>query len=63
MGWLYRFLSFASLLCTNSWLCDEQFWNSDQIVGDNVDDKIARDRGHAAMFGLAQRAVLLAPTK
>ena len=63
MGRLYRLLSFASLLWTDSCLRDEQFWNSDQIVGDNVDEKIACDGGHATMLGLAHRAVLLAPTE
>jgi hypothetical protein len=43
MGRLYRLLSFASLLWADSCLCDERFWNSDQIVGDNVDEKIAGD--------------------
>ena len=63
MGRLYRLLSVALLLCTDSWICDEQLWNSNQIVGANVDEKIARDGGHAAMLGLSHRAVLLAPTK
>jgi hypothetical protein len=53
MGRLYWLLSFASLLWTDSCLRDEQLWNSDQIVGDNVDEKITCDGGHATMLGLA----------
>src|ERR1700730_13426389 len=63
MGRLYWLLSFASLLWTDSCLRDEQLWNSDQIVGDNVDEKITCDGGHATMLGLLHRAVLLPPTE
>ena len=41
----------------------DQFGDADQIVGDQVEQEIGSDGGDAAMFGLAHRAVLLAPAE
>jgi hypothetical protein len=41
----------------------EQFWNADQVVGDQVEHEVGGDTADAAMLGLAHRAVLLAPSE
>ncbi len=41
----------------------QQFGNADQIVGDEIEHEVSSDTGSAAMFGLAHRAVLLAPAE
>ena len=46
---------------TDSALHGNQFWNADEIVGDEVEEEIGGDAGEAAMLGLAHGAVLLAP--
>ena len=40
-----------------------QFRNADQIVGDQIEHEVGGDAADAAMFGLAHRTVLLAPTE
>src|SRR5215203_5776128 len=44
-------------------LCRDQFWNADQVVSDQIEQEIGSDAADAAVFGLAHRAVLLAPTE
>ena len=48
---------------TDSALHGNQFWNANEIVGDQVEEKVGSDAGDAAMLGLAHGAVLLAPTE
>src|SRR3989304_3448333 len=40
-----------------------EFWNADQIVGDQIEHEVGGDAADAAMFGLAHCAVLLAPAE
>jgi hypothetical protein len=44
-------------------LCGREFGDADQIIGDEIEQEVARNCGKAAMFGSAQRAVLLAPAE
>jgi hypothetical protein len=44
-------------------LCCQQFGNADQVVGDQVKQKIGSDGGDAAVLGFAHRAVLFAPAE
>jgi hypothetical protein len=37
--------------------------NADQVIGDQIEEEVGGDAGYAAMFGLAHRAVLLAPAE
>jgi hypothetical protein len=65
--------AFSVFLSSNSWgdllvvsscrLGRQQFRNADQVVGDQIEHEIGSDLGYAAMFGLAHRAVLLAPAE
>ena len=41
----------------------DEFRNADQIVGDQIEQKVAGDATNAAMLGLTQGAVLFAPAK
>ena len=41
----------------------DEFRNADQIVGDQIEQKVAGDAANAAMLGLAQGAVLFTPAK
>ena len=40
-----------------------QFGNPDQVVGDQIEQKVGGDAGDTPMLGLAHRAVLLTPTE
>lgn len=40
-----------------------QFWNADQVVGDQVEQEVGGDAGKTAMLSLAHGAVLLAPSE
>jgi hypothetical protein len=40
-----------------------QFRNADQIVGDQIEHEVGGDAADTAMFSLAHRTVLLAPTE
>jgi hypothetical protein len=42
------------------WLSGKQFWNADQVIGDQIEQEVGGDASHATMFGLAHGAVLLA---
>jgi hypothetical protein len=44
-------------------LCGEQFGDADQIVGDQVEQKVGGDATDAAMLGFAHGSVLLAPAE
>ena len=46
-----------------SCLCRDQFGDSDQVVGDQIEQEIDGDGSNAAVFGLAHRAMLLAPAE
>ena len=41
----------------------DEFRDTDQIVGDEVEQKVASDTANATMLGFSQRAMLLAPTE
>ena len=41
----------------------DQFGNADQVVSDQIEQEVGGDATDVAMFGLAHRAVLLAPTE
>ena len=41
----------------------EQFGDADQVVSDQIEHEVSSDAGYATMFGLAHRAVLLAPAE
>src|ERR1700727_546076 len=41
----------------------DEFRNADQIVGDQIEQKVSGDAANAAMLGLAQGAVLFTPAK
>src|SRR6266567_2476925 len=58
-----RLLATVSRVVSGGGLRRQQFGNADQIVGDEIEHEIASDTGYAAMFGLAHRAVLLAPAE
>ena len=45
------------------WLGGKQFGDADQVIGDQIEQEVAGDAGDATMFGLAQGAVLLAPSE
>jgi hypothetical protein len=40
-----------------------EFRNTDQIVGDEIEQKVPGNAENTAMLGLAQRAVLFAPAE
>ena len=42
--------------------CNE-FGDADQVIGDQIEQEVGGDATDAAMFGLAHRTVLLAPTE
>src|SRR5215213_2761613 len=44
-------------------LSRDQFGNAYQVVGNQIEQEIGSDAADAAVFGLAHRAVLLAPTE
>jgi hypothetical protein len=44
-------------------LCRQQFGNADQVVADQVKQKIGSDGDDAAVLGFAHRAVLFAPAE
>ena len=50
-------------IMTDSALHGNQFWNADEIIGDQVEEEVGSDAGDAAMLGLAHGAVLLTPTE
>jgi len=50
-------------LWTESVLCRDQFWNADQVVGDEVDQEAAGYTGNAAMLGFAHCAMLFTPAE
>src|SRR6266536_654097 len=58
-----RLLATVSRVVSGRVLRRQQFGNSDQIVSDQIEHEIGGDTGYAAMFGLAHRAVLLAPAE
>ena len=41
----------------------EQFWNTDQVIGDEVEQEVGGYTSDAAVLGLAHGAVELAPPK
>src|SRR5215831_20424932 len=43
--------------------CTHQFGNADEIVSDQIEQKVGRDPGDPAMLGFAHCAVLLAPAE
>ena len=45
--------------CSNG----DQFWDTDQIVGDEAEQEVGGDTTDAAMLGLSHGAVLLAPAE
>ena len=45
------------------WLSGKQFWNADQVIGDQIEQEVGGDASNATMFGLAHGTVLLAPTE
>ena len=51
------------MLWTPADLRRDQFGNADQVVGDQIEQEVGGDASNAAMFGLAHRAVLLAPAE
>ncbi len=55
-----RYVGIFSGLWTDSALYRDQFWNTDQVVGGEVDDKVFGNPGNAAMFGFAHRCLLVA---
>ncbi len=50
-----------SRLRTDSTLSRNQFWDADQIIGEEIKEEVSGDPMDAAMLGLAHCAVLLAP--
>jgi len=50
-------------LWTDLALRRDQFWNTDQVVRDEVDEKVSGNAGNAAMFGFSHCAVLFSPTE
>src|SRR6266487_1747083 len=58
-----RLLATVSRIVSGRGLRRQQFGNTNQIVGDQIEHEIGGDTGYAAMFGLAHRAVLLAPAE
>ena len=48
---------------TPAWLRCNEFGDADQVVGDQIEHEVGGDAADAAMFGLADGAVLLAPTE
>ena len=45
------------------WLRGKQFWNADQVIGDQIEQEVGGDARDATMFGLAHSAMLLAPSE
>ena len=45
------------------WLSGKQFGNTDQVIGDQIEQEVGGDASDAAMFGLAHGAMLLAPSE
>ena len=45
------------------WLGGKQFWNADQVVGDQIEQEVGGNASDATMFGLAHGAMLLAPSE
>src|SRR6266498_271545 len=58
-----RLLATVSRIVSGCGLRRQQFGNTNQIVGDQIEHEIGGDTGSAAMFGLAHRAVLLTPAE
>jgi hypothetical protein len=58
-----RLLATVSRAVSRRELRRHQFGNADQIVGDQIEHEIGSDTGSAAMFDLAHRTMLLAPTE
>jgi hypothetical protein len=46
--------------CLTACLCHNQCGDSNQVIDDQVEQKVSSDNGNAAGFGLAHRAVLRA---
>ena len=44
-------------------LCRNQSGDPNQVIGDQIEQKIGGDGSDAAVFGLAHGAVVLAPSK
>ncbi len=58
-----RLLATVSRVVSGRGLRRQRFGNTNQIVGDRIEHEIGSDTGYATMFGLAHRAVLLAPAE
>ena len=57
--WSRRFLVTGTVACLHR----DQFWDTDQVIGDQIEYEVGGDATDAAMFCLAHRTVLLAPTE
>jgi hypothetical protein len=58
-----NFLAWCWVPPDAGWLSGKQFWNADQVIGNQIEQEVGGDASDATMFGLAHGAMLLAPSK